>query len=106
VAREVAVRHDRGSQYRSVHFQRSLRWLGITDDPAYVGEPETNGCAEPWIKTLKEHCLWARPYDDVDDRRQAVAGFVDLDNTQWLIERHGHRTPQEAYLASLNSEAA
>jgi putative transposase len=105
VARGLAVRHDWGSQYRSIHFQRSLRWLGITDDPAYMGEPETNGCAERWIKTLKEQCLWARLHTDLDDLRHAVADFVDLYNTQWLIERHGHSTPHEAYLASLTQAA-
>ena len=106
VARGVAVRHDWGSQYRSMHFQGSLRWLGMVDDPAYVGEPETNGCAERWIKTLKEQCLWARLYVDLDDLRQGVADFVELYNREWLIQRHGHRTPREAYFASLVTEAA
>ncbi len=106
VARGLAVRHDWGSQYRSVHFQGSLRWLGILDDPAYVGEPETNGCAERWIKTLKEQCLWARLYDGLDDLRHAVATFVKTYNTEWLIQRHGHCTPREKYLASLSVEAA
>jgi putative transposase len=105
IARGLAVRHDWGSQYRSVHFQGSLRWLGIADDPAYVGEPETNGCAERWIKTLKEQCLWARLYDDLDDLRHAVAGFVELYNSEWLIQRHGHNTPRQAYLASLTQAA-
>lgn len=53
VARGVEVRHDWGSQYRSRHFTGSLAWLGIADSPAYPGEPETNGCAERWIKTLQ-----------------------------------------------------
>ena len=78
----------------------------MVDDPAYVGEPETNGCAERWIKTLKEQCLWARLYVDLDDLRRGVADFVELYNREWLIERHGHRTPREAYLASLVTEAA
>jgi putative transposase len=97
VARGISVRHDWGSQYRSHHFGGSLRWLGMQDDPAYPGEPEGNGCAERWIRTLKEQCLWARVYDDVDDLAQAVAGFTDLYNSKWLIERHGHLTPREAY---------
>ena len=101
----MAVRHDWGSQYRSVHFQGSLRWLGIVDDPAYVGEPETNGCAERWIKTLKEQCLWARLYEGLDDLRQAVATFVKTYNSEWLIQRHGHCRPREKYLASLSIEA-
>ncbi len=97
VARGIEVRHDWGSQYRSAHFHGSLGWLGLTDSPAFPGEPECNGCAERWIKTLKEQCLWARTYRDVDDLRQAVTGFVELYNREWLIERLGHRTPREAY---------
>ena len=87
-------------------FLGCLRWLGIADDASYVGEPECNGCAERGIETLKEQCLWARLHDDVDDLRQAVATFVNTYNTEWLIQRHGHQTPREKYLASLSSEAA
>ncbi len=106
VARGLEVRHDWGSQYRSGHFTGSLAWLGITDSPAFPGEPECNGCAERWIKTLKQQCLWARTYRNVDDLRQAVADFVELYNTQWLIERLGHRTPRETYQAWLADKAA
>jgi transposase InsO family protein len=106
VARGISVRHDWGSQYRSHHFGGSLRWLGIGDDPAYPGEPEGNGCVERWIRTLKEQCLWARVYEDIDDLRQGVAAFTHLYNTEWLIERHGHRTPQEAYAAWQQEVAA
>lgn len=106
VARGVALRHDWGSQYRSHHFSGTLGWLGISDDPAYPGEPEGNGCAERWIRTLKEQCLWARVYEDADDLRQGVAAFTHLYNTEWLIERHGHLTPREAYAAWQAEEAA
>jgi putative transposase len=94
VARGVALRHDWGPQYRSAHFLGSIAWLGIADDAVFLGEPETNGCAERWIRTLKEQCLWAELHDGVDELRQAVAGFVDTYNAQWLIGRHGHRTPK------------
>lgn len=106
VARGLSVRHDWGSQYRSFHFQGSLRWLGITDDPAYVGEPETNGCAERWIRTLKDQCLWAELHDTIDELRHAVSVFVTTYNHEWLIERHGHRTPNETYLDATRVEAA
>ena len=59
VARGVRLRHDWGPQYRSHHFQGSLRWLGLTDDAAFVGEPQGNGVAERFIRTLKEQCLWS-----------------------------------------------
>ena len=57
VARGLSLRHDWGPQYRSGHFLGSIAWLGIADDAAFLGEPETNGCAERWIRTLKEQCL-------------------------------------------------
>ena len=106
VARGIALRHDWGPQYRSAHFLGSIGWLGITDDAAFLGEPETNGCAERWIRTLKEQCLWAQLHDSVDDLRRAVTGFVQSYNTQWLIGRLGHRTPKEAYQDATTTAAA
>jgi putative transposase len=106
VARGLALRHDWGPQYRSAHFTGSLTWLGISDDPAFLGEPETNGCAERWIRTLKDQCLWITLHDTVDQLRQAVAGFVERYNSSWLIQRHGHLTPKEAYQAAQSAPAA
>ena len=106
VARGLELRHDWGPQYRSAHFTGSLAWLGITDSPAFLGEPETNGCAERWIRTLKDQCLWVQLHDTIDELRQAVAGFVERYNSSWLIQRHGHRTPKEAYQAAQSAQAA
>jgi putative transposase len=106
VARGLSLRHDWGPQYRSGHFLGSIAWLGIADDAAFLGEPETNGCAERWIRTLKEQCLWTELHDTIDQLRQAVTGFVHSYNTQWLIGRHGHRTPKEAYQAAQITAAA
>jgi hypothetical protein len=93
VARGISLRHDWGPPIPLRALHRLDPWLGLNDSPAYVGEPETNGCAERFIRTLKEQCLWARPYATIDELRQAVAEFTSLYDTEWLIERHGHRTP-------------
>jgi len=106
VARGLSLRHDWGPQDRSAHFLGSIGWLGISDDAAFLGEPETNGCAERWIRTLKEQCLWAELHDTIDQLRQAVAGFVDRYNTSWLIQRHSHLTPKEAYRKAQAAAAA
>jgi putative transposase len=106
VARGLQLRHDWGPQYRSAHFLGSIGWLGIADDAAFLGEPETNGCAERWIRTLKEQCLWVELHDTIDQLRQAVTGFVGRYNTSWLIQRHGHLTPKEAYQAVQAAAAA
>lgn len=106
VARGVKLRHDWGSQYRAQHFLGSIAWLGIDDDAAYVGEPECNGVAERFIRTLKEQCLWVRLHQDIGDLRQAVARFTELYNTDWLIERLGHRSPREVYEAMTLQDVA
>ena len=53
----LAVRHDHGSQYMSDALQKELAFLGIESSPAFVRAPEGNGCAERFIRTLKENLL-------------------------------------------------
>jgi putative transposase len=93
IARGLALRHDHGSQYMSDDFQKELRFLGITSSPAFVRAPEGNGCAERFIRTLKENLLWARSFDSVEELRVALLEFRETYNTTWLIERHGFRPP-------------
>jgi transposase InsO family protein len=57
VATGLALRHDHGSQFMSDHFQTELRFLGLASSPALVREPEGNGCAARFIRTLKEQLL-------------------------------------------------
>ncbi len=84
----------------------SVDRLGMADSPAFVGEPPCNGCAERFVRTLKEQCIWTKRWADVDELRQGVAAFVTRYNAEWLIERHGHRTPQEAYASAMAAAAA
>src|SRR6476619_3004435 len=93
IARGLAVRHDHGSQYMSDAFQKELAFLGIESSPAFVRAPEGNGCAERFIRTLKENLLWVRTFDTVEQLRHALIAFREVYNTTWLIERHGFRPP-------------
>ena len=93
VATGLALRHDHGSQYMSDHFQGELRFLGIRSSPSFVAAPEGNGCAESFIRTLKEQLLWVETFETVEQLRLALLAFKDRYNEAWLVERHGHRTP-------------
>jgi putative transposase len=96
VAKGLSLRHDHGSQYVSDHFQNEIKFLGITASPAFVREPEGNGCAERFIRTLKENLLWLRTFQTVEELRQALLEFKDIYNHQWIMERLGYRTPAQA----------
>ena len=67
----------------------------MTSSPSFVREPEGNGVAERFIRTLKENLLWVRPFATVAELVEALREFRHRYNEQWLIERHGYRTPAQ-----------
>ena len=91
----LRLRHDHGSRYVSHHFRTELRFLGIESSPAFVREPEGNGCAERFIRTLKENLPWVRHFATVEELRLALTAFKRTYNQAWIIERHGYKTPAQ-----------
>lgn len=89
----LAPRHDHGSRFTSEHFQAEIRFLGIKSSPAFVREPEGNGCAERFIRTLKGQLLWVTTFDTLADLQAALDRFRHRYNTCWLVEKHGLKTP-------------
>jgi len=89
----LRLRHDHGSPFVSDLFQSELRFLGIDSSPSFVREPEGNGCAERFVRTLKEQLLWLRWFGTAEELGQALQDFRERYNREWLIERHGHRSP-------------
>jgi transposase InsO family protein len=45
-AHGLALRHDWDPHYRSAHYLGPIACLGVTDDAAFLGEPQINGYAE------------------------------------------------------------
>ena len=79
----------------SHHFQAEIRFLGLESSPAFVREPEGNGCAERFIRTLKENLRWVRPFATIEELRLALIAFKRTYNQTWLLERHGYKTPAQ-----------
>ena len=103
VATGLQLRHDHGSQYVSHHFQTEIRFLGIKSSPAFVRAPEGNGCAERFIRTLKENLLWVRHFATVEELRLALLAFKRTYNHTWIIERHGYKTPAQVRAEQIGS---
>ena len=94
-ARGVSLRHDHGSPFMSEHFQNHLTFFGMAPSFAFVREPETNGVAERFIRTLKEQIVFGRIYQDIEEVRTAVRTYFDRYNQHWLLEKNGYRSPAE-----------
>ena len=93
VASGLTIRHDHGRQYMSDDLQAELRFLGLVSSPAFVRQPEGNGCSERCFRTLKEQRLWVRHCTEVEDVQQALRTCKETYNQQWLIERLSFRAP-------------
>ncbi len=102
----IRLRHDWGSQYMSDDFQAEIAFLGMESSPAFVRQPEGNGCVERFIRTLKEQLLWVRTFQTVEELRQALAEFRERYNQRWIVQRLGYLTPQQARQQLLAQGAA
>jgi putative transposase len=102
----TVLRHDHGSQFVSHAFQAEVRFLGLASSPAYVRQPEGNGCAERFIRTLKEQLLWLRRFATIEELNAALHAFKERYNREWLIQRHGWVSPNEHRRRLAATEAA
>jgi putative transposase len=86
------LRHGHGSVYMSDDFQHEIQFAGIEPSPAFVRQPEGNGCIERFFRTLKEQLLWVRRFSDVEELQHALIDFRE----HWILERLHYRRPAQA----------
>ncbi len=72
-----------------------LKWLGIRNSPAYVGEPECNGLIERFMRTVKEQCIYVHRFRTPEEARFTVGRFLQRYHSEWLLQWHGDKTPAE-----------
>jgi len=102
----LALRMDHGCQYTSDHFLNQIAFWGIAQSFSFVAQPQGNGIAERFIKTLKQQAIYGRVFRNAQEIYQAVATFVHAYNHHWRIERLRFLTPVEARNLALQQEAA
>ena len=72
-ARGLALRMDHGSQYLSDHFTNQIKFWGIQPSYAFVEQPQTNGVAERFNRTLKEQIIHGRIYRNIAELRRNLS---------------------------------
>ena len=95
-ARGLALRMDHGSQYLSDHFTNQIMFWGIQPSYAFVAEPQTNGVAERFNRTLKEQI---HPWSHLPQHRGAAGSRPRLRRTlQCPVDRrkNGYLSPAQA----------
>lgn len=104
--RGITVRQDHGPQYTSDTYRDQVKAWGMGLSFALVGEPETNGVAERFVRTLKQQVVHGKSYAGVEELREAVRVFVERYNRAWRVEKLGFMTPLEARAAAAMPRAA
>ena len=104
--RGLTLRMDHGTQYTADDFLNQVRFWGIAPSFAFVAEPQTNGVAERFNRTLKEQAIHGRIFRNVEQVRAAVTAFKDRYNRHWRLEKLGFMSPYEARQAYAMRKAA
>lgn len=105
--RELTLRCDNGSQYRSRAFRESMKALGIKLEFIYYNTPEQNGHIESFHKTLKKEYLWCQDFKNYQAAEIAIADAFKDYNRNRIHSALGYKTPYEflsTYLAMKKSE--
>ena len=85
---------DRGSQYTSNEFMKTLSLYGITQSFSRVGMPGDNSWAESFFATLKKECIHFKQFKTRDELRQTVFAWIEcFYNTHRVQERLGYMSP-------------
>ena len=93
MAQGLRLRHDHGSNDLADDVQQEVAFFGIESSPSFVREPEGNGVAERFIRTLKENLLWVRSFETIEELRLVLLAFKRTYNEQWMLEKYDYRSP-------------
>lgn len=104
-ARGLSLRMDHGTQYLSDHFLNQLKFWGISASFAFIEQPQTNGVAERFNRTIKEQVIHGRIFKDIEEVRRAVSEFIEKYNRHWMVEKLGYQTPLQARQACEDENA-
>jgi putative transposase len=75
--RRVIHHSDRGSQYASLLFGRTLRASGLIASMGSKGDPYDNAMCESCVSTLKEELIKQRSWKTRDEARLAVFRYIE-----------------------------
>lgn len=93
---ELLHHSDRGCQYTSDSYQKTLRILGIECSMSRTGNCWDNAVAERFFWSLKHEWTKHEQYDDLESARLSVFKYIEtFYNRERIHETLGYKTPDE-----------
>lgn len=101
-ARQLVFHSDRGSQYGSAAFRKTLATAGLLQSMSARANPYHNAWSESFIGTLKSEMLQGGCFQNADDARTEIFEYIEgYYNTQRKHSSLGYKTPNQ-FEAALN----
>jgi putative transposase len=101
----VVHHSDRGSQYTSLAFGKTLRDSGLVASMGRRGDAYDNAACESFISTIKNELIRRRSWTSRDQARLAVFSYIEtFYNPRRRHSTLGYRSPNE--FENINQEAA
>lgn len=84
---------DQGWSYQMPRWQRWLKDNGIIQSMSRCGNCLDNAAIESFFGTLKSECYYLNEYNNVDDLRRDIIGYIDYYNQLRIKEKLGGLSP-------------
>ena len=93
---ELLHHSDRGSQYTSEDYQRTLKTLGVECSMSRRGDCYDNAVAERFFWSLKHEWTKHESFANLEETRLSVFKYIDVFyNRQRLHQSLGYKTPEQ-----------
>jgi putative transposase len=86
---------DRGSQYLSEEYVKTVLDAGGRISCSAKGCPEDNAFMESFFKTLKAEEVWLEDYASFQEADESLAGFIDYYNEDRMHSSLNYMSPEE-----------
>lgn len=99
------LRSDNGLVFQSRRFRSACRDYRLRQEFITPYTPEQNGIIERFFRSLKEECVWQKPFKTFAEAKREVARWIDWYNTGRPHQSLGYKSPRE-YRVQLSESVA
>jgi transposase InsO family protein len=86
---------DRGSQYLSDEYKKTVLDAGGQISCSDKGCPEDNAFMESFFKTLKAEEVWLEDYESLEQADESIESFIEYYNTDRMHSSLSYMSPEE-----------
>jgi putative transposase len=89
------IRSDNGLIFQSRRFRAACKDYRLNQEFVTPYTPEQNGMIERWFRSLKKECVWLENFEDFEQARAAVAGWIRFYNSERPHQSLNYMSPEQ-----------